>query len=87
MNTNLTTDSKEKLQTIVDYWNENCVSDEAEYNEDTAAVTLLSLMIDKEFDRITRTKRHALMSGCTNLKQVEAQRAELIRQGRMRPWD
>ena len=83
----ITAERKEKLQTIINYWNANRVYGEAEYDEDTATATLLSLAIDKEIDRITRTKRCALMRGCTNLKQVEAERAEFIRQGRMQPWD
>lgn len=83
----ITAERKEKLQTIVNYWNENLVYGESEYDEDTAAATLLSLAIDREIDRITRTKQRALMSECTNLKQVEASRAEFIRQGRMQPWD
>lgn len=83
----ITAERKEKLQTIINYWNENRVYGEAEYDEDTAAATLLSLAIDREIDRITRTKQRALMRGCTNLKQVEASRAEFIQQGRLQPWD
>lgn len=88
MNTNLTTESETKLRTIVDYWNENRVSDEAEYSEDSVAAALLSLMIDKESARIDRVKTEMIRHYPNmNLKQYEAERAEFIRQGRIRPWD
>lgn len=53
MNTvNLTNERMMKLQKIIAYWNENRVSGEVSYNEDTAIGTLLSLKIDEEYEKV-----------------------------------
>lgn len=48
----LTDERRMKLQEIIEFWNGNRTDGEAEYTEDLAISTLLSLKIDEEFERI-----------------------------------